>query len=111
MFDTEGILTLFLVKCRASKEANDENKTQARSLIKDFHSTHCRQKPTVLRFAIGPKGDQGSKGDKGQDGMSGVKYVRWGRTTCPSGAEIVYKGRCRQMWRFAGFSIMGESKR
>lgn len=22
-----------------------------------------------------------------------MKYVRWGRTTCPSGAEIVYKGR------------------
>jgi len=21
-----------------------------------------------------------------------VKYVRWGRTTCPSGAELVYKG-------------------
>jgi len=40
----------------------------------------------------GPKGDQGSKGDKGQDGKSGVKYIRWGRTTCPNGAEIVYKG-------------------
>jgi len=40
----------------------------------------------------GPKGDQGSKGDKGEDGKSGVKYVRWGRTTCPSGAEVVYKG-------------------
>ena len=22
-----------------------------------------------------------------------MKYVRWGRTTCPSGAEIVYKGK------------------
>ena len=30
---------------------------------------------------------------KGQDGKSGVKYVRWGRTTCPSGVDIVYKGR------------------
>ena len=25
-------------------------------------------------------------------GISGVKYVRWGRTTCPSGAQVVYKG-------------------
>ena len=25
-------------------------------------------------------------------GTSGVKYVRWGRTTCPSGAQVVYKG-------------------
>lgn len=54
----------------------------------------------------GPKGDQGPagrpgvggpqgpKGEKGQDGAgtAGVKYVRWGRTTCPSGAEMVYKG-------------------
>ena len=40
-------------------------------------------------------GPSGPKGDKGKDGAggSGVKYVRWGRTTCPSGAEVVYKGR------------------
>ena len=62
----------------------------------------------MLCFASGPKGDQGSKGDKGQDGKSGVKYVRWGRTTCPSGAEIVYKGRCRPLCRFAGSSIIRE---
>ena len=31
-------------------------------------------------------------GDSGKPGKSGVKYVRWGKTTCPSGAEIVYKG-------------------
>ncbi|XP_078364886.1 uncharacterized protein LOC144649286 isoform X2 [Oculina patagonica] len=46
----------------------------------------------------GPKGEAGkpgtpgAKGEKGQDGKSGVQYVRWGRTTCPSGVEIVYKG-------------------
>ena len=42
----------------------------------------------------GAKGPQGAKGEKGQDGAgtSGVKYVRWGRTTCPKGAQIVYKG-------------------
>ena len=54
----------------------------------------------------GPKGDQGpagktgaqgprgAKGEKGQDGTgtSGVNYVRWGRTSCPSGAQIVYQG-------------------
>ena len=22
-----------------------------------------------------------------------MKYIRWGRTTCPSGAQIVYKGK------------------
>ena len=43
----------------------------------------------------GAQGSQGAKGEKGQDGagQSGVKYVRWGRTTCPSGAQIVYKGK------------------
>ncbi|XP_073248019.1 uncharacterized protein [Porites lutea] len=42
----------------------------------------------------GAQGPQGAKGEKGQDGAgnSGVQYVRWGRTTCPSGAQIVYKG-------------------
>ena len=41
----------------------------------------------------GEKGSQGDKGEKGQAvGISGVKYVRWGRTTCPSGAQVVYKG-------------------
>ncbi|XP_068731374.1 short-chain collagen C4-like isoform X1 [Montipora capricornis] len=42
----------------------------------------------------GAQGPQGAKGEKGQNGTakSGVKYVRWGRTTCPSGAQIVYKG-------------------
>ena len=52
----------------------------------------------VVTHPSGPKGDQGAvgktgdKGDKGQDGKSGVKYVRWGKTTCPRGADIVYKG-------------------
>ena len=43
----------------------------------------------------GAQGPQGAKGERGQDGAgnSGVKYVRWGRTTCPSGAQIVYKGK------------------
>lgn len=43
----------------------------------------------------GAQGPQGAKGEKGQDGAgnSGVKYVRWGRTTCPKHAQIVYKGR------------------
>ena len=43
----------------------------------------------------GLQGPSGLKGEKGQDGTgsSGVKYVRWGRTTCPSGTQIVYKGK------------------
>ena len=43
----------------------------------------------------GLEGPRGLKGEKGQDGTgaSGVKYVRWGRTSCPSGAQIVYKGK------------------
>ncbi|XP_078342927.1 short-chain collagen C4-like [Oculina patagonica] len=42
----------------------------------------------------GDKGSQGVKGEKGRDGTvkSGVQYIRWGRTTCPSGAQEVYKG-------------------
>ncbi|XP_067025658.1 uncharacterized protein [Acropora muricata] len=41
----------------------------------------------------GSQGPQGTKGEKGQDGTrtSGVKYVRWGRTSCPNGAQIVYQ--------------------
>ena len=45
----------------------------------------------------GLEGPRGPKGDKGQDGGggSGVKYVRWGRTTCPSGAQLVYEGKIK----------------
>ena len=54
----------------------------------------------------GAKGSQGDKGEKGADGKSGVKYVRWGRTTCPSGAEVVYKGRDKPFCRIqTNFSI------
>ena len=43
----------------------------------------------------GAQGTQGLKGEKGQDGSgtSGVKYIRWGRTACPSSAQVVYKGK------------------
>ena len=42
-----------------------------------------------------PRDHRVPKEKKGQDGAAttGVKYVRWGRTTCPSGAQIVYKGK------------------
>ncbi|XP_074630062.1 uncharacterized protein LOC141888906 [Acropora palmata] len=42
----------------------------------------------------GPQGPQGVKGERGQDGnrANGVNYVRWGRTLCPNGAQIVYQG-------------------
>ena len=62
------------------------NKTLTNTVVKDFPKT------TAFCFAPGPKGDQGSKGDNGQDGKAGVKYIRWGRTSCPNGAELVYKG-------------------
>ena len=42
--------------------------------------------------SVGRTGEKGAQGEKGPAGKSGVKYVRWGRTTCPSGADIVYKG-------------------
>jgi len=40
------------------------------------------------------EGRAGPEGDEGQDRArgSGVKYVRWGKTTCPSGAQMVYEG-------------------
>ncbi|XP_067024728.1 short-chain collagen C4-like [Acropora muricata] len=42
----------------------------------------------------GAQGPQGAKGEKGQDDTrtSGVNYVRWGRTSCPNGTQIVYQG-------------------
>ncbi|XP_044170208.1 short-chain collagen C4-like [Acropora millepora] len=42
----------------------------------------------------GARGPQGTKGEKGKDGTGtrGVNYVRWGRTSCPNGAQIVYRG-------------------
>ncbi|XP_031562344.1 short-chain collagen C4-like [Actinia tenebrosa] len=45
--------------------------------------------------APGLKGETGHQGVRGPPGpkSDGVQYVRWGRTTCPSGASLVYKGR------------------
>ena len=40
----------------------------------------------------GASGAQGAKGDRGSSG-GGVSYVRWGRTTCPSHAQLVYRGK------------------
>ena len=53
--------------------------------------------------SIGVTGLRGHSGEKGQKGMQGVQglpsggavYVRWGRTSCPSGqeTELLYSGR------------------
>ncbi|XP_020912369.2 short-chain collagen C4 [Exaiptasia diaphana] len=51
--------------------------------------------------APGPKGSAGSQGPRGDHGIrgppgpksGGVQYIRWGRSTCPSDAKLVYKGR------------------
>jgi hypothetical protein len=44
----------------------------------------------------GDKGDKGDTGAPGQDiphpGNVGTTYVRWGRRTCPSTANLVYEG-------------------
>ena len=42
--------------------------------------------------AAGPMGLTGSKGVKGES-SGGVQYVRWGRTTCPRHAILVYSGK------------------
>ena len=54
----------------------------------------------------GAQGPQGAKGERGQDGAraNGVNYVRWGRTSCPNGAQIVYQGKNNRWpthWTFA----------
>ena len=46
----------------------------------------------------GPKGERGApgaggpKGNSGHSGVGGVEYIRWGRTTCPRHAQLLYKG-------------------
>ena len=75
--------------------------------VKCAHFIGLPGKPGINQPAPGPpgpKGDrgpagspglQGPQGPKGQDGagISGVQYVRWGRTTCPSGTQRVYEGK------------------
>ena len=51
----------------------------------------------------GERGEKGEKGDQGETGpagppgprVSGATYVRWGRTTCPTGlgTQLLYTGR------------------
>ena len=45
----------------------------------------------------GERGDKGEKGEKGETGAAGpesggVVYTRWGRKSCPTGAQLVYEG-------------------
>ena len=51
----------------------------------------------------GVKGERGNKGEKGERGETGpvgqagpksggVLYTRWGRKSCPTGAELLYEG-------------------
>ncbi|XP_078619751.1 uncharacterized protein LOC144886845 [Branchiostoma floridae x Branchiostoma japonicum] len=48
--------------------------------------------PTGIQGAKGQKGYRGYTGSTGPRGPGGAVYVRWGRTTCPSGATKVYNG-------------------
>ena len=44
---------------------------------------------------VGPKGSEGPpglKGDRGLSGPGGLTYVRWGRTDCANGGQVVYSG-------------------
>ncbi|XP_048578123.1 short-chain collagen C4 isoform X2 [Nematostella vectensis] len=43
--------------------------------------------------APGAQGGTGARGPPGPRGSSGVQYVRWGKTSCPRSARLVYKGR------------------
>ena len=45
----------------------------------------------------GVKGEKGDKGEKGETGPAGPKsggvvYTRWGRKSCPTGAQLLYDG-------------------
>jgi len=80
-----------------------------RNVTKNSYFIGMPGKPGTNKPASGPpgpkgpagspglEGPRGPKGDKGQDGAggSGVKYVRWGRTTCPNGAQMVYEGKIK----------------
>ncbi|XP_072024335.1 uncharacterized protein [Amphiura filiformis] len=52
--------------------------------------------PQGLRGLQGPQGSPGSRGTPGADAtnpvISGAVYIRWGRSTCPSTADLVYNG-------------------
>ncbi|XP_001630778.3 collagen alpha-5(IV) chain [Nematostella vectensis] len=48
--------------------------------------------------APGGWGRTGARGPPGPRGSSGVQYVRWGKTSCPSSARLVYKGRVGGEW-------------
>ena len=45
----------------------------------------------------GERGDKGEKGEAGAKGDTGLKsggvvYTRWGRKSCPTGAQLLYEG-------------------
>ena len=55
----------------------------------------------------GAQGPQGAKGEKGKNGTvtSGVNYVRWGRKSCPIGAQTVYQGKTNRWPKHKTFAL------
>ena len=48
--------------------------------------------PMGEKGVAGSVGPRGPKGNRGSQSGGGVQYIRWGRTTCPSHTQLVYKG-------------------
>ncbi len=53
--------------------------------------------PQGLRGLPGIQGPQGPPGPRGADAttpvISGAVYIRWGRSVCPTSADVVYSGK------------------
>ena len=47
---------------------------------------------------VGMKGPPGLQGPPGTPGAGSVVYTRWGRTSCPPTASLVYSGRAAGSW-------------
>ncbi|KXJ07697.1 Short-chain collagen C4 [Exaiptasia diaphana] len=94
--------TVVSLRCKGTATFQDgAGQVTVKETIPEFKILAGRDGRDGQHGAQGPRGSPGSQGPRGVQGpmghpgpkSGGVKYIRWGRTSCPSGANLVYKGR------------------
>ncbi|XP_019850451.1 PREDICTED: short-chain collagen C4-like isoform X1 [Amphimedon queenslandica] len=92
---------LSILTLAASRNNNNTGlSTNKQTYVEVLHGRDGRDGVPGRDGVKGERGDKGEKGEKGETGpvgqagpkSGGVVYTRWGRKSCPTGAELLYEG-------------------
>uniref|UniRef100_A0A1X7V5F8 Short-chain collagen C4-like n=1 Tax=Amphimedon queenslandica TaxID=400682 RepID=A0A1X7V5F8_AMPQE len=98
---------LSILTLAASRNNNNTGlSTNKQTYVEVLHGRDGRDGVPGRDGVKGERGDKGEKGEKGETGpvgqagpkSGGVVYTRWGRKSCPTGAELLYEGITGGEW-------------